>query len=280
MPVTSYFQRGLTASILALTLSLMACADQNTADANAEVSQLAAEPSTTNAPEDVQKIAQHSHSGSRDDYAHSAGEGHGAESHTPLILPSVDFATTEAPEDHVMGNATAPVTVISYASVTCPHCGDWFTNEWPQFKSQLIETGKVRFVFREFATQPVQLAMAGFLIANCADETRFFEAIEYQMENQKSIFESAQAGKARETYLAMAQQFGLKDEAAMQACLSNQDEIKRIETSMARAQAGNIKGAPAFIINETLYNGNSSFENLKAAIDLDSKTGMSKMDKR
>lgn len=300
MPVTSHLkshlQKSLTASVIALSFTLGACADQSTADAAASselapalaseqtVSKAHANPQEQASP-NVQEVAQNRHQGSHDGHAHGEGDNHG-EGHahgadgSPMIFPAVDFATTEAPEDHVMGDATAPITVISYASVTCPHCGDWFTKDWPQFKSELIETGKVRFIFREFPTQPVQLAMAGFLIANCADESRFFEAIEYQMENQASIFESAQAGTAKETYVAIAQKFGLKDEAEMQACLSNPEEVKRIETSMARAQSANVRGAPAFIINETLFKGNPSYAALKAAIDLESETGVSKMDKR
>ena len=284
MPVTaslkrhSLFQKSLFGSLASLTFAVTACADASTTDATLGNAGLADAQAASAPTETAVQTAQAPDHNSHDGHAHSAGEGH-ADMSTPLMLPNVDFISTEAPNEHVIGDATAPVTVIGYASVTCPHCGDWFTNEWPSFKSELIETGRVRFIFREFPTPPMQLSMAGFLIANCADESRFFESIEYQMENQEMIFESAKAGKAREAYVALAQKFGLKDEAEMNACLSNQAEVKKIQTAVERGQAGGVKGAPAFFIDETLYRGNTSFVKLKAEIDKALDTGVSKMEK-
>jgi len=77
------------------------------------------------------------------------GEGHDHSHETKAPKKDVPFALTEAPDDHVLGSETAPITMIVWASVTCPHCSDWFTNEWPSIKKELIEPGKMRFVFRE-----------------------------------------------------------------------------------------------------------------------------------
>lgn len=274
MMFPSPLRRRLLASAFAFALTATACANETQADAQAT--------STETATATVETVS--------DTHVHDNGNTHANHDHndsTPALsdgtedplLKDIKFVTTAAPTDHILGDATAPVTVISYASVTCPHCGDWFTNEWPTFKSELIDTGKVRFVFREFPTQPVQLAMAGFLIANCVDESRYFEAIEYQMKNQEMIFEAAQAGNARQTYVDIALKFGLADETAMETCLTDQSKIDKIALASARAQAGKVAGVPAFFIDEVLYKGNTSYATLKDAIDAEMKVGITKMEK-
>ena len=81
---------------------------------------------------------------------------------TPVTIRPGSFQETET--DHVLGSVSAPTTVIIYASVTCPHCAYWFDTVWPGLKSDYVETGKIRVVFREFPTAPAQLSFAGFLL--------------------------------------------------------------------------------------------------------------------
>jgi len=120
-----------------------------------------------------------------------AGHDHGGEAPEQLSLDDVPFALSEAPDDHVIGSDTAPITMIGYFSVTCPHCSDWFTNEWPSVKKELVEAGKMRFILRELPTAPAQLSMIGFMMAECAPAEDYYKVIEYQMENQKQIFKQA-----------------------------------------------------------------------------------------
>ncbi len=196
------------------------------------------------------------------------------------IPPKIDHVFTEAPTDHILGADDAPHTIISYASVTCGHCGEWFTHEWPSIKTDLIETGRIRFVFREFPTQPVQLAMAGFYIANCAgDNTQFFKAIEYQMENQTKIRDAAQAGEAQALFLDMAKMFGIKDVAALNACFRDESHYKRIDKSVSRGTAADVTGTPFFFINGDVYKGGQSHEDFVKAIDALDKSGVSTFDK-
>ena len=77
-----------------------------------------------------------------------------------------------------MGSADAPVTVVEYASITCPHCAAWSENVGPAFKARYVDTGLVRFVFRELPTAPGPVAIAGFLTARCAGEDQYFPMIE------------------------------------------------------------------------------------------------------
>lgn len=76
------------------------------------------------------------------------------------------------------GSADAPVTVVEYASITCPHCAVWSETVGPAFKARYVDTGLVRFVFRELPTAPGPVAIAGFLAARCAGEEQYFPMIE------------------------------------------------------------------------------------------------------
>ena len=204
---------------------------------------------------------------------HSEHDGH---NHGPKVpAKDVPFALSEAPDDHVMGSETAPITMIVWASVTCPHCSDWFTDEWPTIKKELIEPGKMRFVFRELPTAPAQLAMVGFMMAQCAPEEDYFSLIEYQMENQKNIFEAAEKGEARAEYDKIGKLAGLNTEEDIQACLANQDKLAHIHTNNDRASGAGLSGVPAFYINGESYEGKQDAETLVSLISKMHEKGLS-----
>src|SRR5665213_2186956 len=77
-----------------------------------------------------------------------------------------------------MGDPRAKVTVVEYASASCPHCARFNNDVFPAFKAKYIDTGKVRYVLREFLTEPVQVAAAGFLLARCAGKGKYFGALD------------------------------------------------------------------------------------------------------
>lgn len=198
-----------------------------------------------------------------------AGHNHQTTPHPNYVEvpgPEIDHVLTESPEDHVLGADTAPVTVIAYASVMCPHCAQWFTHEWPVFKANHIDTGQVRFVFREFPTSPVNYARTGFVIANCAPENEYMDHIVYQMQNQNYIFGAIQAGQARPMYQSMAMQAGLKTQQEMQACFEQPDSYQRMDVSMMRARAAGIQSVPRFIIDGQIFGGNASAQGLGQTI--------------
>jgi len=209
-------------------------------------------------------------------------EGHGnhdAQNHANPKMPAKDipFALSEAPDDHVIGSDKAPITMIVWASVTCPHCGDWFTNEWPSIKRELIETEKMRFVFRPLPTAPAQLSMVGFMMAECAPSGDYFNVVEYQMENQRMILEQAQKGEARAEYDKIGKLAGLETQDDIQACLQNQDKLSHIHTSGDRANGAAVGGVPAFYINGDPYGGKQDAETLTKLISDMYKKGLSKL---
>jgi protein-disulfide isomerase len=186
----------------------------------------------------------------------------------------------EIETDHVVGAVSAPTTMIIYASVTCPHCAYWFETVWPGLKSDYVETGKLRVVFREFPTAPAQLSFAGFLLANCAPQDQYFAMIEHQMAEQAALMDAAKNGFAKEAYLEVAQKAGLKDEEAMNTCLSDKDGIARIQNSLELAQSAKVGSVPNFIIGGELYKGKSEYVPLTSYINDLTERGSTSLPKR
>jgi len=178
---------------------------------------------------------------------------------TSLTTTAMDGAYAEIEGDHVLGSPTAPISMIIYASVTCPHCASWFNSIWPDIKRNYVETNKLRVVFREFPTAPANIAVIGFQIANCAPESQYFEMIEHQMKEQENIFISLKAGTGKATYLEIAKKAGLENEAAMNTCLEDQSGIVRINKSMTFAKAADINSVPNFIINGQVWKQGSNY---------------------
>ena len=207
------------------------------------------------------------------------GSKHDGHDHAKPTAPAKDvpFALSEAPDDHVIGADDAPITMIVWASVTCPHCGDWFTNEWPSLKKELIETEKMRFIFRPLPTAPAQLSMVGFMMAECAPSEDYFKLVEYQMENQDMILEQAQKGEARAEYDKIGKLAGLETQEDIQACLQDKEKLSHIHTSSDRASGAAIRGVPAFYINGEAYAGKQDAETLTKLISQMTKKGLSRL---
>jgi len=191
--------------------------------------------------------------------------------------PDMVGAFAQIDGDHVLGSEIAPISMIIYASVTCPHCATWFNSIWPDVKKNYIDTNKLRVVFREFPTQPGNIAVIGFQIANCAPEDQYFSMIEHQMKEQDNIFASLEAGTGKETYLAIAKKAGLADEAAMNTCIQSQAGYDRINKSMSLAGAAGINSVPNFIINGKIYKGSQDYLPFANFLDDALKRGYSPM---
>lgn len=210
-------------------------------------------------------FAQDSHAG----HNHGADD-HGADGHSHGTTMSeaekakIDYIYSASPDDHIMGQADAPNTMIVYASVTCPHCSDWFIEDFPIIKKDLIDTGKLKMVFREFVTGPQEVSVAGFQLALCAPEDKYFDVLRFQMDNQKETFTALQEGKAIERFLEIAKLAEITDQDAMFECFDNEDGFDRLQRSIDRARAGDIKGVPGVIFNGELVSGKVGAAEIKA----------------
>lgn len=190
-----------------------------------------------------------------------------------------DFATSEAPDDHVIGSEDAALTLIVWASVTCPHCGAWFTSEWPIVKSELVETGKLRVVFRELPTAPQEMAMTGFRLAECAPQEDYMSIIEFQMEEQAALYEAVKNGNGQQAYGVIAEMAGMETDEAITTCFRNPDIVAHIVDNANRATLAEVETVPAFLLNGQKYKGKSDAKTLVALINTMEEKGISTLPK-
>lgn len=152
--------------------------------------------------------------------------------------------------DMALGAADgAKVTVVEYASVTCPHCALWQEKTWPAFKARYVDTNKVRYVFRELPTPPQDVAVAGFLIARCAaaksgGDEKYFQIVHEIMSSQP---EWRQGIAPRDTLMRIANGAGVD----FQACVSDKAAIEAMSKRIESARGAGVTGTPYFFVNGT-----------------------------
>lgn len=150
--------------------------------------------------------------------------------------------------DKVMGDVNAPVTLIEYASITCPHCATFHSDVLPTIKADYVDTGKVRYVFRDFPTPPANIAVAGFAIARCQGD-QYFDVLDDLFANQAGILSAARSGAAKGALLAVAQRHGMKDEAELDACLANADIRREIADVVGLGEQNGVSSTPSIFVN-------------------------------
>jgi protein-disulfide isomerase len=176
-------------------------------------------------------------------------------------------------QDVAMGNAKAPVTVMEYASVTCPHCARWNAEVAPAFRQKYVDTGKVHYVLRETPIHGAPDA-AGFLLARCAGEKskdNYFKVIDAIMAAQSYFFTDTgiDSAKYRETLLRIAQQVGISEQQ-FDACETNEAALKALnDRSEAEAKQFDVNSTPTFVVNDKkmAVEHPPTMEELSAAID-------------
>jgi protein-disulfide isomerase len=139
----------------------------------------------------------------------------------------------------------AKVTVVEYASITCGVCAAWHEETWPQFKATYVDTDKVRFVFRELPTGPINVAVAGFMIARCAGEDKYFDVIGGVMSSQR---EWQQGVNPRDTLFRVGNGAGLSNQQ-IEACITDADGLKAADERAQAATKAGVTGTPTFFVN-------------------------------
>lgn len=199
------------------------------------------------------------------------GAGKGlAESHAASdAAASQDSDTMEkAPEageivEMVMGAEDAPVTVTEYASFTCPHCASFHMNQGKRLKSQYIDTGKVRFVYRDVYFDRVGLWAA--MLARCESD-RFFGLTDMLYSKQKEWLASSDPVVLAASLRKMGKIAGLSDER-VDACMQDADKAKALVAWFEKnAEADNIEATPTVLVDGVKLDGNS-WDAIKEAID-------------
>jgi len=163
--------------------------------------------------------------------------------------------------DQVLGSPDAPVTIVEYASMTCGHCAAFHEKTYPELKKRYIDTGKVRFVFREFPLDPI--AAAGFMLARCAGDEKYFPMVETLFHQQREWA----VQKPLPPLMAIAKQAGFTQKS-FEVCLANQQLLGDIEKVRERAAAKfGVNSTPTFFINGKRQSGAVSIEELEKLIE-------------
>ena len=160
-----------------------------------------------------------------------------------------------------MGDEKAPITVIEYASMTCPHCAHFSEATFPELKKRYIDTGKVRFMFREFPLD--QLAAAGFILARCAGPDKYFPLIETLFAQQREWV----VQKPLAPLTAIAKQAGLSQQA-FETCLDNRELLEGMEKVRNQAaEKFGVNSTPTFFVNGKKLNGGGTLDEFEKAFE-------------
>ena len=179
----------------------------------------------------------------------------------PLATTSAAQSQDAQAGDMALGRVDAPVTVVEYASVTCGHCAAWHSEVFPEFKRRFIDTGRVRFVFRELPTEPANIAMAGFLLARCAGPDRYFAVVSDLMHEQREIFAAPLP-----RLLAIGARHGVQ-QSEFEACLGDQAAMEAMNDRIQAAVGRGIQSTPTFLVNGRIAaTGEAPIATLEAAI--------------
>lgn len=187
--------------------------------------------------------------------AATAGEG-AVVDQAKLLAPAGGIA------DRVLGDEAAKVTVIEYASPTCPHCAAFHNEVYPQFKADYIDSGKIKFILRPFVRNVLDAAV--FMLAEAAGDTNYHNVITTYF---KTMPEWSASPAPRDAIFEIAKQLGFTQET-FDAALTNQDLFTGMEA--LRDQALNefgLEGTPTFYINGKTLSGGKTLEQLAAEID-------------
>jgi protein-disulfide isomerase len=164
--------------------------------------------------------------------------------------------------DMAVGSANAPVTIVEYASMSCPHCAAFHENVFPMLQSKYVDAGKVRFVFREF---PLDIkAVAASMLARCIasdDAVKYFGTIEVLFKQQDQLME-----QTKTTLMLIGAQAGMSEQA-VEACEKDQAVLDKLKADQTFAfEVLKVDATPTFFINGEQAKGAMSFEELEAKI--------------
>ncbi len=166
-----------------------------------------------------------------------------------------------ADDDPFMGEDNAPVTIVEFSDYECPFCARFYQQTLPQIKSEYIDTGKVKFVYRDFPLGFHQQAEPAALAANCAGEQgKYFEF------HDKIFNNDGAAGKSSTDYKKWAQELSL-NVAKWETCLSDPKQKQEIQKDLADGSAAGVAGTPGFIINGKLVSGAQPFSVFQQVIE-------------
>ncbi|MGQ9367196.1 DsbA family protein [Azospirillum sp. A39] len=199
-----------------------------------------------------------------------SAQANGATPGVPLVVASAQAA--EVPDgadsgrggERVLGRAEAPVTIVDYSSLTCPHCAAFHTETLPKIKEQYIDTGKAKLVFRDFPFD--QWALRASMMARCAPPERYFPILDVLFKTQAQWSRAADPAKA---LMQIGKLAGLSEET-ITACWNDQQLADAILNMRMKGQNDDkVEATPTFVLNDgaARIEGSQSFERFAEEID-------------
>lgn len=212
---------------------------------------------------------------------------------TPIAAPQggdwTQMVTQTPAGGFLMGNPEAPVKVVEFASMTCPHCAEFSREGEPKLVEEYVKSGRVSYEFRNYVMNPIDVTMS--LVARCAGATpAFFKLTSQMYAEQKNILDrfqavppaelqALQAMPAGQQSQRIARLAGLQEWAAQRGlpsartsqCLTNQAELDRLVqmASDTTTQFPDFRGTPAFVINGEMTEGPSQGQTPWQALEID-----------
>lgn len=175
---------------------------------------------------------------------------------------SANFDEKMAMTPRVLGNPDAPVTMIEYASMTCPHCAKFHADVLPVLKKEYIDTGKVKLVYHDFPLDGTALGVA--MLLRCLPESRYFKAMDVLFKQQKSWARSNNPIAKVESLLKLA---GLNQETATACKASSPLQDFVIQSRLDGSKNHGVNSTPTVIIGDEVLRGVHAIDDYRDAID-------------
>lgn len=173
-------------------------------------------------------------------------------------IPSINMKNL-MDDDSINGDPNAVVTIVEFSDYECPFCARFYNDAYQQIKSEYIDTGKIKMIFRDFPLGFHKNAQKAAEAAECAgDQDKY-----YEMHDQ--LFENGVTGGV-ESFKEYAKIIGL-DQNQFDECLDSGENAKEVQDDFKAGQAAGVKGTPAFFINGELISGAQPFSVFKEKID-------------
>lgn len=182
----------------------------------------------------------------------------------PRLTPALAAeAGTVDDSDRVIGDADAPITIIEYASLTCPHCASFHTETLPQLKSEWLDEGKARLVYRHYPLD--RLALRAAMVTDCLEKDRAFFGL------LGTLFKSQQDWARADDPIAALQKHarlaGLSEER-FNSCIEDEEIMDAILVKLEQArETYEVQSTPTFFINGRKVEGNRSYEDFAAILE-------------
>lgn len=177
------------------------------------------------------------------------------------VTPATAIDAEAALEERTIGDPAAPVTMIEYASLTCPHCASFHNDTYKAFKTRYIDTGKVRLIYRDFPLDGVALRAA--MMARCTIEQRYFGLLQVLYKSQHNWARA----KDPVAELAKIGRFAGIDQAAFDACMASGELLDSVLRVRQQAASDGVRSTPTFVIGGVVYPGSRSLEELAEIIE-------------